>query len=67
MQKQEVVRDMKSEVGSFPNISQIAKYLSVSRNTAKEMVAGLEFIEDGRSRRYFVNDVAGRLLQQKSI
>lgn len=66
MQKQEVERDIKSEVGSFPNISQIAKYLSVSRDKAREMVAGLDYIEDGRSRRYFFKDVAGRILQQRT-
>ena len=60
-----MIRDIKKDIGSFPNISQIAKYMHVSRDRAREMVAGLEFIEDGRSKKYFVNDIAGRILQQR--
>lgn len=65
MNRQDVVRDMKKEIGSFPNISQIAKYLSVSRDKVREMVDGLEYLEDGRSRKYFINDVADRILQNR--
>ena len=67
MNRQDIVRDMKQETGSFPNISQIAKYMNVSRDKARDMVKGLEYIEDGRSRKYFVNDVVGRILQQKGV
>lgn len=67
MNRQELVRDMRQEIGTFPNISQIARYMSVSRDKVRVMVAGLEYIEDGRSRKYFVNDVVGRLLQQKGV
>ena len=67
MTKQEVERDIKSELGSFPNISQIAKYMSVSRDKAREMTDGLDYLEDGRSRRYFYKDVAGRILQQRTM
>lgn len=65
MDRQTVIRDMKRDIGSFPNVSQIARYMRVSRDKAREMVKGLEYIEDGRSRKYFVNDVAGRILQNR--
>lgn len=67
MNRQELVRDMRQEIGTFPNISQIARYMSVSRDKARVMVEGLDFIETGKSKRYFVNDVAGRLLQMKGV
>lgn len=67
MNRKELVRDMKGEIGSFPSTSQIAKYMRVSRDKVRNMVAGLEYIEDGKSKRYFVNDVVGRLLEQKGV
>lgn len=67
MNRQEMIRDMKREVGSFPNISQIAKYMGWSRDKVRVMVAGLEYIEGGKSKQYFVNDVVGKLLQQKGV
>ena len=67
MNRQDVLRDMKKEIGSFPNISQIARYMSVSRDKAREMVSGLEYLEDGRSRKYFINNVADRILQQRTM
>lgn len=67
MIRQEVIRNMQGAIGAFPNVSQIARYMHMSRDKVRLMVAGLEYIEDGRSKRYFVNDVAGRILQQKKI
>lgn len=65
MKRQELVRDMRGEIGTFPNISQIAKYMSISRDKARVMVEGLDYIETGKSKRYFINDVAGRLMEMK--
>lgn len=67
MNRQEVLRDMKKEMGSFPNISQIAKYMSMSRESVRTMVQGLEYIETGKSKKYFINDVADRMLQMKGV
>ena len=67
MERQEVIRDMKKEIGSFPNLSQIAKYLGKGRDAARTLVAGLEHYEDGKAKKYFVNDVADRILQSRSV
>lgn len=66
MNRQEVIRDMKAEIGSFPNLSQIAKYLGKGRDTARTLVAGLEYYEDGKAKQYFVNDVADRILAHRA-
>lgn len=68
MNRQEIIRDLKKETGtSFPNVSQIAKYMGVSRDRVREMVAGCECLVSGRSKQYFVNDVADRILAGRTI
>lgn len=67
MNRQELIRAMSRDIGALPSMSQIAKYLHVSRDKVRVMVDGLEYIEAGNSKRYFVNDVVGRLLQQKGV
>ncbi len=67
MNKQELVRDMKKEIGSFPNTSQIAKYLHRSRESVRVMTAGLECLKDGRSRKYFVVDIADRIMESRAL
>ena len=66
MNKQELIRDMKKEVGSFPNTSQIARYLRTSREKSRNLVAGLEHIGESGAKKYFVNDVADRIMQQRT-
>ena len=39
MDKQTVTRDIKSEIGNWPNMSQIAKYLGKSRNYVQTLMA----------------------------
>lgn len=68
MNKQELIRDMKKEIGSFPNITQIAEYMGTSRKTVRtEIVAGLDYLETGRSKQYFVNDIAARILMKRAM
>ena len=66
MNRQELIRDIKKDVGSFPNVSQIARYMGISRDRAREMVAGLDCIATGKQRQYFVNDVADVILRQRT-
>lgn len=67
MTKQEIIRDIKKEIGSFPNVSQIARYFGVSRDKVRsEIVCGLEYYEAGRNKRYFVNDIADRVMSHRA-
>ena len=67
MIKQELIRDMKQFVGgaSFINSSQLAKYLKRSRNSMPELLYGLDYLASGRERKYFILDVAGRLMDER--
>lgn len=68
MNRQELIRDMKKENGSFINITQLAKYMNVSRDKVRaEIVNGLDYYPSGRKKMYFVNDVADRILQQRGM
>lgn len=68
MNRQELIRDIKKECGAFPNISQLARYMGVSRQTVRaEITSGLEYIETGKSKQYFVNDVADAILQRRTM
>lgn len=64
MTKQDIIRGLEKEAGSsFPTISDIARFMGKGRATVrKEITAGLEYIESGRSKSYFVNDVADRIM-----
>lgn len=68
MTKQELTRDIKSSVGnSMPTLSDIARYLGVGRDAARELVDGLEYWEAGRAKKYFAGDIADRILQQRGM
>ena len=67
MNKQELIRDIRDIVGGGGVITktQLARYLRKSRNDKEELnriVAGLSYIPDGRGNKYFIADVAGRIL-----
>lgn len=69
MTKRDLIRDMQTETGtSFPNITQLAKYMGMSRDRVRgELVDGLDYIGSGKAKQYFVADVAERILQQRSM
>lgn len=65
MKKWDVVGDMRADIGAFPNISQIAEYLHWSRDKVRTLVEGLDYVQTGRSKQYFVVDVVNRLMEKK--
>jgi len=69
MDKQTLTRDIKSSVkdSGFINISQLARYLQKSRENTVELLRGLEYIEVGREKKFFISDVAGRLIGMRQI
>lgn len=64
MTKGELVKKMSGR-GLFINLSQMSKMLGISRDVLREKVRGLEYIENGRSKMYFVEDVAEMLVREK--
>ena len=66
MDKQTLVRDMRKECGSLPTISDLAKYMGKSRESIRELVDGLDYLPDGRAKKYFIVDVADRIMQRRA-
>ena len=67
MNRQEIIRDIKKEIGNFPNITEIADYMQQSRESVREMMAGVEYYATGKAKKYFVNDVADRILATRAV
>ena len=67
MEKQTLVRDMKSHVGgaAFINHSQLAKYMKRSREAMPNLLYGLDYLETGREKKYFIPDVAARIMENR--
>lgn len=74
MNKQELARHMQSSImregekvrPGYINTSQLAKYQGCSRDRIPDLVEGLPFFRTGREKKYFILDVAERLLDQRS-
>jgi len=69
MDKKALTKSMEEAVkgAAFINQSQLAKYLRRSRTVMPEMLSGLDFLETKREKRYFIPDVAQRLMEQKKM
>ena len=67
MNRQEIIRDIKKEKSSFLSITDIADYLQQSRESTRELMAGTEHLNAGRAKKYFVNDVADRILATRAV
>ncbi len=75
MNRQEIVRDMRDCLGikGFITKNQLAKYLQKDRHDKKDedtehnissYLEGLQYLPDGRGKKYFALDVAGRILEK---
>jgi len=58
---------MESHNGGSPFISpaNLAKYLKRSRDAMPELLRGLDYLETGRGRQYFIPDIASRLMEMR--
>lgn len=52
---------------AFLNVSEIAKKMGTGRDAAARLVAGLPYIRDGRSKRYFSGDVAEEIVRRQML
>ena len=69
MDRKELINGLWNYTGcAFPNTKQIAEYLGKSRDYVRSNITpGLDYIMEGRTKQYFVNDVADSILRQRSI
>ena len=61
MNKQNVKRGLE-RYGDFLNVTQVAEWLSVDRGTARQYLAGLEYIPNGKEKKYHKDDIAERIM-----
>lgn len=69
MDKQTLVRDMKSYVGggAFITPTQTAKYMRLSPSRMRDLLEALDHIKTGKARQYFIPDVAQRILERSTM
>ena len=65
MDKQTIVRDIKKDAGNWPCQSDIARYLGKSRDYVINLMAGCDYVTDGKKKQYLASDVADRLLKTR--
>ena len=66
MDKQTLIRDMKSRYGSFMSVNDTAEFVGKHRNTVRELLYGLPYLY-GRPKRYAITDVADRIMERMTI
>lgn len=65
MNKQEIRRSLEKYSGRpFMNITEIAKCRGHDRKWARELVAGLDYFQEGKSKDYHVGEVADRMMER---
>lgn len=65
MVKTDVKKALEASCGSqFINVSGIAVALGKSRDYARNLVHGLDYLPDGRAKNYLVSDVADRIMKR---
>lgn len=69
MRRIDLIRDLKEYTGSgVISRSKLCEYLQKSRSEKSEMgvdrfLEGLDYIPDGRGRKYFIPDVADKIIE----
>ena len=69
MDKRTIVQDIKNtfDGASLVNVTEIAKYLGMSRNTVPKFLEGLDFLQLGTQRKYLASDVALRIMEVRKM
>ena len=66
MKREELVKDIERNIGSFPNVSQIAKHLGWSRDRVRAMMSDVEHI-GGNPKQYYAGDLADKILSMRAM
>ena len=66
MDKQLIVRELKNCTNGRPfiSITEIAKSRGKGRSWARELVDGLDYFREGRSKEYAIREVAERMMER---
>lgn len=61
--KRQIAEDLLKATGALVSVTDLANYLKVSRNKARNILAGCHALGKNTGRRYYYEDVAEKLLQ----
>lgn len=64
MNRQSVRRSLE-RYGDFLNVNTVAECLGIHRCTARQMLAGLEYIPNGREKLFHKDDVLDRIMERR--
>ena len=59
----EVEKSLQKAIGSFPSKTAIKNELGIGNDKVNELVSGLQCFPSGREKRYFVGDIARRIVE----
>ena len=67
MDKRVLVQDIKTSFdgAALLNVSEVARYLGVCRDTAKVFLRGLEYCPVGNEKKYLVTDLAKKIYENR--
>lgn len=68
MEKKEIKRALQSHVGGamIMSCSQLETFLGIGHAKAVDLLKGLDILELGNGRRYFIPDVAERIMERRT-
>ena len=68
MNREELAKDLQDYTGkAMPTISDVAKYLGVGRDAARDLLEGLDYYPAGRAKKYSALDAADRIMQARGV
>lgn len=66
MTKSQIAADMRRTFGrSFITINEFSKYARVGKDRARNMLSSTEYIQQGRAKTYFVEDIAEAICERR--
>ena len=67
MTKKELMEDLRDFTGdsSFITTNQLRKWYGHRHEAVKELVSGLQFLQRGRAKEYFIGDVADAVMRRR--
>jgi len=58
MDRRSIEERLIANYGEMVNITQVAEHIGCTRQTARAVLSGVEYLDTGRSKRYTARDVA---------
>ena len=66
MTKTQIAADMRRTFRrSFITIGEFSKYARIGKDRARKMLAGVEYIQQGRAKTYFIEDIAETICERR--